>query len=70
MIGQTVFQRSLKLDEVLTQPWESHFVRSEFVYTVPREELGRREVEHWIKSVLPEATKRGTFDLIEQCSRW
>ena len=63
-IGESSYQEWLELDSVLVQLWESHSIRPEVEYNVPRwtdEGAGRR-----MQKLLPEVTARGIVDLIEQ----
>ena len=67
-IGETSYQEWLKLDNVLAQLWESHSIRPEVTYNVPR---GMDEVaECRMQILLPEVTTRGIVDLVRLIYEW
>ena len=65
-IGETVYQGWLELDAVLARLWESHSIRSELVYVVPRWS-DRRRAGRLVRSLLPEVMTSGIIDLVERC---
>ena len=64
-IGETLYQGWLELNDVLVQLWESHRIRSEVVYEIPRGIRGRRAA-HPVKSLLSRAMARGVVRLVER----
>ena len=66
VMGETIYQGWLELDEALVQLWESHSIRSELVYIVLGGEDKGREAKYWIESLLLESKTRGAVDLIER----
>ena len=65
-IGETVYQGWLELDAVLARLWESHSIRLELVYVVPRWS-DRRRAGRLVRSLLPEVMTSGIIDLVERC---
>ena len=56
------------LDRVLVRLWESHVTHVTVVYPQPGRRRGAREMKDWAVYLLPEVTKRGIIDLVEEPS--
>jgi hypothetical protein len=56
----------LHLDRLLVRFWDSRLIRPKVVYR--RAMNGEKGMEDWIGRLLPEITKRGIIDLVEESS--
>jgi len=63
-IGRRIYEQWLDLDRLLVQFWESHSIRPRLVRTTPAQETP--DAERCIGRLLPEVTKRGIAELVEQ----
>ena len=54
------------LDRVLIKLWESHMTRVKVIYPQPGISYGGREMRDWAVYLLPESTKRGITDLVQE----
>ena len=64
-VGERSYQGWLELDGVLAQLWESHSIRPEVIYGVPRW-IDEAQARPRVEKLLPRATTRGIVYMVEQ----
>ena len=63
-IRELAFNKWSELDRLLIQFSDTHSIRLKVSYNVLRDEW--KKIEVWVRCLLPEMTKRGLIDSMEQ----
>jgi len=63
-VGDGISDEWFNLDRLFVKLWESHKIRPRMVYAMLEEK--DKQVKHRIECLLPEITKRGIIDPVEQ----
>ena len=61
-VGEANFKQWLNLDRLLVQVWESRSIRPKVIFT---EQEGMSDMRDCMGCLLPEITKRGIIDLVD-----
>jgi hypothetical protein len=62
-MGKNILDRWMDFDRVLVQLWESHAIHTQVTYSTEQEE---KEAREYIGSLLPEMTKRGRLEMVDE----